>query len=117
MPIRGALPRLRLNERLWTLASLRSILVFMRDTVPHDLAEKAAAMQEFRRLREAGLPVPTEVRERHLWATNDGYATGPNPGQRIPDFALPDQFGTLRGLNDLAGPYGLLLVFHRSADW
>jgi len=85
--------------------------------VPHDLQEKAAAMREFRRLREAGLPVPAEVRERHVWATNDGYATGPDPGERIPEFALPDESGAIRTLNDLAGPNGLFLVFHRSADW
>jgi hypothetical protein len=89
----------------------------MPDQVPHDLAEKAAAMREFRRLRDAGLPVPAEVRERHVRATNDDYATGPDPGQRIPSFALPDQSGAVRSLNDLAGPNGLLLVFHRSADW
>jgi hypothetical protein len=89
----------------------------MPDKVPHDLLEKAAAMREFGRLREAGLRVPAEVRARHLWATNDGYVTGPEPGQRIPEFALPDQFGAIRTLNDLAGPTGLLLVFHRSADW
>jgi hypothetical protein len=89
----------------------------MPDEVPHDLAEKMAAMREFRRLREAGVPVPAEVRTRHLWATNDGYATGPDPGQRIPEFALRDQFGAIRTLNNLAGPNGLFLVFHRSADW
>jgi len=89
----------------------------MSDKVPHDLAEKAAAMREFRQLRDAGLPVPEEVRTRHVWATNDGYATGPDPGQKIPEFALPDQFGSVRRLNDLAGPAGLFLVFHRSADW
>jgi hypothetical protein len=82
-----------------------------------DLSEKAAAMREFRRLRDAGLPVPEEIRDRHVQATNDGYATGPNPGERIPDFALPDQTGSIRSLKDLAGPSGLLLVFHRSADW
>jgi hypothetical protein len=89
----------------------------MSDKIPHDLAEKTAAMREFGRLRNAGLPVPAEVRERHLWATNDGYATGPNPGERIPELALPDQSGAIRMLNDLAGPNGLFLVFHRSADW
>jgi hypothetical protein len=89
----------------------------MADQIPDDIAEKAAAMREFRRLRDAGLPVPAEVRARHLWATNDGYATGPNPGERIPEFALPDQFGAIRTLNNLAGPNGLFLVFHRSADW
>jgi hypothetical protein len=82
-----------------------------------DLSEKAAAMREFRRLRDAGLPVPEEVRDRHIQATNDGYATGPNPGERIPDFALHDQSGSIRSLKDLAGPSGLLLVFHRSPDW
>ena len=82
-----------------------------------DLSEKAGAMREFRRLRDAGLPVPEEVRDRHVQATNDGYATGPNPGERMPDFALPDQSGSIRSLKDLAGPGGLLLVFHRSADW
>jgi hypothetical protein len=89
----------------------------MPDRVPHELAEKAAAMPEFGRLRAAGLPVPADVRARYVWATNDGYATGPDPGQRIPDFTLPDQSGAIRTSNDLAGPNGLLLVFHCSADW
>lgn len=89
----------------------------MPDQTPHDLAEKAAAMREFRRLRDAGLPVSSEARERHVRATNDSYATGPDAGQPIPGFALPDQFGTIRTLNDLSGPNGLFLVFHRSADW
>ena len=89
----------------------------MSEGIPPDLAEKAAAMREFRRLREAGLPIPPEVRARHIWATNDGYATGPDPGERIPQFELPDQSGALRSLNDLTGPNGLFLAFHRSADW
>jgi hypothetical protein len=82
-----------------------------------NLAEKAAAMREFRRLRDAGLPVPPEVRDRHVRATNDGYVTGPDSGERIPEFALPDQCGAIRTLRDLTGPNGLFLVFHRSAEW
>ena len=82
-----------------------------------DLAEKSAAMREFRRLRDSGLPVPADVRDRHVQATNDGYATGPEPGERVPDFALPDQTDCVRSLKDLAGPSGVFLVFHRSADW
>ena len=82
-----------------------------------DLSEKAAAMREFRKLRDAGLPIPPEVRDRHVQATNDGYATGPEPGESIPDFALPDQNGSIRRVEDLVGSTGLLLVFHRSADW
>lgn len=87
------------------------------DQIPKDLAEKAAIMQEFRRLRSAGLPVPAELYAKHIWATNDHYTTGPEPGERIPEFALPDQDGRTRSLADLAGPNGLFLVFHRSADW
>jgi peroxiredoxin len=89
----------------------------MSDKTPQDLAEKVAAMREFRRVRDSGLPVPAEVRARHVWATNDNYATGPDPGERMPEFALPDQCGALRTLHDLAGPNGLFLAFHRSADW
>lgn len=89
----------------------------MIDDIPNDLEEKAAIMREFRRHRAAGLPVPPELYAKQLWATNDHYATGPEPGDRIPAFTLPDQNGELRVVADLAGPAGLLLVFHRSADW
>ena len=85
--------------------------------VPKDLAEKAAIMREFGRRRAAGEPVPDELYAKHVNATNDHYATGPEPGQHIPDFALSDQNGVLRSLTNLAGRNGLLLVFHRSAGW
>jgi hypothetical protein len=87
------------------------------DQIPEDIDEKAAIMREFSRLRAAGEPVPAELYERQLWATNDGYATGPDAGQTIPGFSLPDQHGVARTFANLAGPNGLLLVFHRSADW
>jgi hypothetical protein len=89
----------------------------MAHDVPDDLAKKAAIMREFRRRRDAGEPISDELRASHVNATNDGYTTGPETGQRIPVFSLPDQSGARRGVDDLAGPNGLLLVFHRSADW
>jgi len=89
----------------------------MEYDVPEDLAEKAAIMREFGRRRAAGEPVSEELYAKHIQATNDRYTTGPEPGQRIPAFALPDQNGDLRSLSNLTGPNGLLLVFHRSADW
>jgi hypothetical protein len=49
----------------------------MPNTMDEDLAKKAEVMLEFRRYRDSGLPVPPEVRARHVEATNEGYATGP----------------------------------------
>ncbi len=89
----------------------------MNDDIPGDLQEKAAIMREFLRRRAADEPVSEELYARHVHATNDGYSTGPEPGERIPEFALPDQTGVLRSLANLTGTSGLLLVFHRSADW
>jgi hypothetical protein len=89
----------------------------MATGVPKDLAEKAAIMWEFGRLRAAGLPIPADLQAKHVNATNEGYATGPDLGERIPNFALADQDGVSRSLTNLTGPSGLLLVFYRSADW
>lgn len=44
-------------------------------------------------------------------------ATGPNPGDQVPAFTLPDQSGQSRTLASLQGPKGLVLLFFRSADW
>ena len=54
--------------------------------IPEDLAEKAAIMREFGRLRAAGEPVSAELHAAHINATNDRYVTGPDPGRRIPRF-------------------------------
>jgi hypothetical protein len=89
----------------------------MVSDIPGDLAEKAAIMREFGELRAAGKPVPAELHAKHVNATNHRYTTGPEPGQRIPDFTLPDQEGVPRSPATLVGPCGLLLVFYRSADW
>jgi hypothetical protein len=42
---------------------------------------------------------------------------GPQVGQRVPDFSLPDQNGRTRTLQSIMGPKGAMLVFVRSADW
>jgi hypothetical protein len=35
----------------------------------------------------------------------------------LPVLEAPDQTGTVRTLDDLAGDHGLLLFLNRSADW
>ena len=42
---------------------------------------------------------------------------GPQVGQRVPDFSLPDHTGRVRTLDSIMGPRGAMLVFLRSADW
>jgi hypothetical protein len=42
---------------------------------------------------------------------------GPQVGERVPDFSLPDQTGRTRNLQSIMGPRGAMLVFFRSADW
>ena len=42
---------------------------------------------------------------------------GPQVGATVPAFSLRDQNGTVRTLNQLMGPKGLMLIFSRSADW
>ncbi len=42
---------------------------------------------------------------------------GPQVGERVPDFSLPDQSGQVHSLDSIMGPNGVMLVFYRSADW
>jgi len=43
--------------------------------------------------------------------------TGPEVGAKVPAFEAVDQTGKTQSLDSLSGPNGLLLLFHRSADW
>lgn len=47
----------------------------------------------------------------------DVSTLGPQVGERVPEFNLPDQKGQFRSLDSLMGPNGIILMFHRSADW
>ena len=47
----------------------------------------------------------------------DVQKIGPQVGERVPDFALVDQYGATRTLRSVAGKNGTMLVFFRSADW
>lgn len=49
--------------------------------------------------------------------TETRLASGPAVGQKIPPFEAVDQNGKRQTFESLKGPNGLLLLFHRSADW
>jgi len=82
-----------------------------------DTETKAAILNDIFRRRVAGEPIKIEEWQQFVVAQNDGYRTGREIGEKVPDFALVDQHGKSRTLGDLMGPSGLLLVFSRSAVW
>ena len=47
----------------------------------------------------------------------DVASLGPQVGERVPAFSLPDQNGRVQTLGSILGPKGAILLFHRSADW
>ncbi|PCI75952.1 MAG: hypothetical protein COB20_11715 [SAR86 cluster bacterium] len=47
----------------------------------------------------------------------DVHSLGPQVGERVPEFSLPDQNGQIQTLESIMGPNGAMLLFHRSADW
>ena len=42
---------------------------------------------------------------------------GPQVGERVPDFSLPDQTGRVWTRDSILGPNGAILLFYRSANW
>ena len=83
-----------------------------------DATTKAAVLRDMtRRMGAGGADITTDEWLDFVEAQNHGYRTGPEIGQKIPDFTLTDQHGQNRSLEELMGPNGLLLVFSRSADW
>ncbi len=47
----------------------------------------------------------------------DVSALGPQVGEQVPDFSLPDQNGEIWTRESIMGPQGAMLVFVRSANW
>ena len=82
-----------------------------------DTGVKYDAFRNVLKKMGAGDNVDPELWRTFVAAQNDGLRTGPAIGDKVPDFALPDQGGKVSSLHDLMGPKGLLLVFVRSADW
>lgn len=83
-----------------------------------DATTKASILHGMiRRMGVGGADITTAEWLEFVEAQNDGFQAGPAIGQKAPDFALTDQDSNTRGLTELMGPNGLLLVFSRSADW
>ena len=63
------------------------------------------------------LPLATPTQAEQERTPVDVASLGPQIGERVPDFALPDQNGRVRTRDSILGPNGAILLFHRSADW
>lgn len=56
-------------------------------------------------------------RDPELGTMKSEFSPGIEIGEKVPVFSLSDQHGTKRDFGSLVGPKGLIIVFHRSADW
>jgi len=61
----------------------------------------------------AGTIAAQELRPSEI----DVAQLGPQVGEIVPDFSLPDQTGRLWTRQSIMGPRGAMLVFIRSAEW
>lgn len=63
------------------------------------------------------LPLSTLTAAAQERTPVDVASLGPQVGELVPDFSLPDQNGRIRTRDSILGPNGAILLFHRSADW
>lgn len=80
------------------------------------MSDTRERLRELLKIRQTGKMSPEE-RDEMIRAQDINVQMGPEVGEEVPDFTLPDWTGRSWSRADLSGPQGLLLVFHRSADW
>lgn len=80
--------------------------------------------RDLRHLLSAGLPsvfatalAATAAAQDLQPAEIDVTQLGPQVGEIVPDFTLPDQQGNIQTRESIMGPRGAMLVFVRSAEW
>ena len=78
---------------------------------------KASAASAALLLTALAIPASAQNFLTDVPAQSVGMVSGPEVGQEIPDFEAYDQNGNLISLDDVMGPNGALILFHRSADW
>ena len=66
---------------------------------------------------EFGFDAPTPLGHPGRLGLQDGHETGPETGDLLPDFTLPDAFGQPVHFHEDRGTARAVLVFYRSAVW
>ena len=58
-----------------------------------------------------------ELKANFRTPATDDFPKGPAVGERLPNFVLPDQSGSLVTFEQARGNGRALVMFHRSARW
>lgn len=66
---------------------------------------------------EHGFDAPAPLGHPGRRGLPDGHSTGPEVGEKLPDFTLPDQDGKEVSFHADRGKSPAVLVFFRSAVW
>jgi len=66
---------------------------------------------------ELGFDAPAPLGHPGRVGLPEGHGTGPEVGERLPDFTLPDQHGRVVRLHEDRGLARAAVVFFRSAVW
>jgi hypothetical protein len=83
-----------------------------------DAQTKASILNDItRRVIAADPNITPEEWHAFAAAQQDSLRSGPEVGEKVPDFTLSDQHGTSWSRTELMGRDGLVLVFARSAFW
>jgi len=66
---------------------------------------------------EKGFDAPAPLGHPGRLGLEDGHRTGPQVGERLPDFRLPDAYGREIDFHSERGNAKAAVVFYRSAVW
>ena len=66
---------------------------------------------------DLGFEAPAPIGHPGRAGLPEGASTGPEIGERLPDFTLPDAFGTKVSFHEDRGASKSAVVFYRSAVW
>lgn len=66
---------------------------------------------------EYGFDAPVELGHPIRSSLPEGHSTGPNVGERLPDFKLPDAAGQMINFHADRGQSKAVVIFYRSAVW
>ena len=68
-------------------------------------------------MAQQGTAAEQAPRPNQRMPANDDYPKGPEVGERLPDFTLPDQHGDAVTFSEARAGRKALVVFNRSARW